>query len=75
MADPQLTDGTKVRKIVLRRCRPSVQCKDRPMFDVGHFPPRLNVPSFLAILSPLMIVAVRQAGPKAQTTDMRSEHS
>jgi len=22
----------------------------RPMFDVGYFPPMLNVPSFLAIL-------------------------
>jgi hypothetical protein len=27
MADPQLADGTRLREIVLRRCRPSVQCK------------------------------------------------
>jgi hypothetical protein len=30
MADPQLTDGTKVREIVLRRCRPSAQRKMSP---------------------------------------------
>jgi hypothetical protein len=56
MADPQLTDGTKVREIVLRRCRPSVQCKDiagEPCFDAkrtwcsgvdgAHCPSRLQL--------------------------------